>query len=173
MEGITKKLLLLYVGPVSYTHLDVYKRQIIIRATGRQSKSVKKQVSLDLTNNNVTIPVGFLVANGLPFNVLISCDVLRQHSAVIDLSRGIVSLTSEEGVWTAELVNGNRAPSVRASCHLVKKYFCRNNTLPEVIRYEDDNQELWYRNLEEVRAFQREKTGQQISEVQAEKLIAI
>ena len=27
MEGIAKKLLLLYTGPVSYTHLDVYKRQ--------------------------------------------------------------------------------------------------------------------------------------------------
>ena len=27
MEGIPKKLLLLYTGPVSYTHLDVYKRQ--------------------------------------------------------------------------------------------------------------------------------------------------
>ena len=31
LEGITKKLLLLYTGPVSYTHLDVYKRQIIFR----------------------------------------------------------------------------------------------------------------------------------------------
>ena len=50
---------------------------IIIGATGRQNKSVKKQVSLDLTNNNVTIPIGFLVATGLPFNVLIGCDILR------------------------------------------------------------------------------------------------
>ena len=49
---------------------------IIIGATGRQNKTVKKQVSLDLTNNNVTIPIGFLVATGLPFNVLIGCDIL-------------------------------------------------------------------------------------------------
>ena len=115
---------------------------IIIGATGRQNKSVKKQVLLDLTNDNVTIPIGFLVATGLPFNVLIGCDILQQHSAVIDLSRGIVSLTSEEGVWTAELVDANRTVSVNAKCHVMKSYFCKNNKLPEVIKYEDDDQEL-------------------------------
>ena len=76
---------------------------IIVGATGRQNKSVKKQVSLELTSNDVTIPVGFLVAHGLPFNILIGCDILRQHTAIIDLKRGVVTLTSEDGTWTCLL----------------------------------------------------------------------
>ena len=110
----------------------------------------------------LTIPIGFLVATGLPFNVLIGCDIL-QHSAVIDLNRGIVSLTSEEGVWTVELVDANRNISGNANCHVMKNYFCKNETSPGVIKYEDDDQELWNSKLEEIRTFQREKTGQQIS----------
>ena len=94
---------------------------IIIGATGRQNKSVEKQVSLDLTNNNVTTPIGFLVTTGLPFNVLIGCDILWQHSAVIDLNRGIVSLTSKEGVWTAELVDASRTVPINDKCQDVYK----------------------------------------------------
>ena len=63
---------------------------IIIGATGKQNKSIRKQVSLELDNQNTTIPIVFLVANGLPFNMLIGCYVLRQHSAVISLQKGIV-----------------------------------------------------------------------------------
>ena len=71
---------------------------ILIVAMGRQNKSVKKQVSVDLRSKGVIIPVAFLVASGLPFSMLIGCYVLRQRSAIIDLSRGIVSLTSEDGI---------------------------------------------------------------------------
>ena len=87
--------------------------------------------------------------------------------------QGIVSLTSEEGLWTAELVDANRTVPVNDKCQVIKSYFCKNNKLQEAIQYEDDNQELWHSKLEEILEFQREKTGQQISEVQAEKLIEI
>ena len=105
-----------YARAVSYTHLDVYKRQayvtaeinsvtttlmidmganvslidsteinriqeecksviptlpinniILVGATGRQNKTVKKQVNLEVTSHGVKIPMIFLVANGLPF----------------------------------------------------------------------------------------------------------
>ena len=178
-----EKIFLDICGPVSYTHLDVYKRQpiptlpvnnvIIIGAAGRQNKTVKKQVSLDLANNNMTLPIGLLVATGLPFNVLIGCDVLRQHSAVIDLHKGIISLTSEEGLWTAELIDTNRTVPVNTRCLAIKSYFCKKNKIPEVIQYEDDDPELWQSKLEEVREFQREKTCRQVSKVQAENLIQI
>ena len=121
----------------------------------------------------MTIPMVFLVANGLPFNVLIRCDVLQQHSAVIDLHRGIVSLTSEEGVWSAGLVDISRIPSVHKNDPVLKHYFCNNNQLPRITPYENDTQELWYSTLEEIRAFQRERTDQWISERQAENLIEI
>lgn len=37
---------------------------ILIGATGRQNKTIKRQVSLEVTSNNITIPKIFLVANG-------------------------------------------------------------------------------------------------------------
>ena len=104
---------------------------------------------------------------------LIGCDVLRQHSAVIDLHKGTISLTSEEGLWTAELIDTNRTVPVNTRCLAIKSYFCKENKIPEVIQYEDDDPKLWQSKLEEIREFQREKTYGQISKIQAENLIQI
>ena len=49
---------------------------VLIRATGRQNNTVRKQVLLELTTNGVTIPMIFLVAHGLPFSILIGCDTV-------------------------------------------------------------------------------------------------
>ena len=46
---------------------------ILIGATGRQNKSIRKQVSLTVTSGNVAIPMIFLIASNLPFNLLIGC----------------------------------------------------------------------------------------------------
>ena len=43
----------------------------IIGATGKQNKSLKQQVILDVTSEGIGIPMAFLVAQGLPFKVLI------------------------------------------------------------------------------------------------------
>ena len=59
-----------------------------------RNKSVKKQVLLDVKSNGSTIPMIFLVARNLPLNLLVRCDMLRQYSAIIDLSREKVSLIS-------------------------------------------------------------------------------
>ena len=67
-----------YIVAVSYTHLDVYKRQAI---------------------NMV-----FLIATGLPFNILVGCDVLRRNSAIIDSRTEKVSLFAEGLTWTADLI---------------------------------------------------------------------
>ena len=48
---------------------------ILLGATGRLNKTVRKQVMLELTSNGVTIPMIVLVANGLPFSILIGCDM--------------------------------------------------------------------------------------------------
>ena len=42
---------------------------ILIGATGRQNKSVRKQVLLEVKSNGSTIPMTFLVAKDLPFNL--------------------------------------------------------------------------------------------------------
>ena len=173
------------VSPVSYTHLDVYKRQIIpiptlpinniiiVGATGRQNKSVKKQMSLELTSNDVTIPIGFLVAHGLPFNILIGCDILIQHAAIIDLRRGVVTLTSEDGTWTADVIDTHKDNASNANCQVIGSHYCTTNRTLTIPQYEDDNPELWQDKLEEIREFQRTRTSNQVSEAQAEQLIRI
>ena len=64
---------------------------ISVGATGRQNKTVKKQVNVEVTSHGVKIPMIFLVANGLPFCSLIGCDILRKYSAIIDMSRAKIT----------------------------------------------------------------------------------
>ena len=68
---------------------------ILIGATGRENKTVRKQVSLEIESKGVTINIICLVAIGLTFELLIGCDMLRKYSAIIDLSKEKVSLNSE------------------------------------------------------------------------------
>ena len=74
-----------------------------------RNNTVRKQVSLDLTSKGVVINIVCLVATGLPFQLLIGCDVLRTYSAIIDLNREKVSLYSAGVVWTAELIGSDGA----------------------------------------------------------------
>ena len=123
------------------------------------------------TSQGVTIPMPFLVASGLPITILIGCDILRQHSAIINLQRGDVSLTTEEGIWTADLVNRSNIPSITTSCPIIQNYFCHNSH--GRVLDEGKDEELWSSKLEEIRTFQREGQDQQISIHQAEELINI
>ena len=43
---------------------------ILVGATGRQNKTVKKQVSLEVTSRGVKIPMIFLIATGLPLSLI-------------------------------------------------------------------------------------------------------
>ena len=90
----------------------------IIGATGKQNKTIRKQVSLNVTNSGIGIPMGFLVAKGLPFRVLIGCDMLRRHTAVINLASGIVTLSAEEGELTAEIIGSQSAPQRPSSFYI-------------------------------------------------------
>ena len=65
---------------------------ILIGATGRQNKTIKRQVSLEVTSNNVTLPMIFLIAHGLPFDILIGCDILRKYSTVIDMRLSLIHI---------------------------------------------------------------------------------
>ena len=146
---------------------------IIIGATGKQNKTVRKQVSLELNSQNFTIPIVFLVASGLPFNMLIGCDVLRQHSAIINLQQGIVFLTSERGIWSAKIINCNPTPTALNQDPVLKNYYCRNHEPSMIINDEEDNSELWEKKLEEIRIFERNRPNQEISKTQVENLIKI
>ena len=112
---------------------------IIIGATGKQNKTVRKQVSLELDNLESTIPIIFLVASGLPFNMLIGCDVLRKYSAVINLQKGIVLLNSEQGTWSANIINCVPNPTALSQNTELKSYYCQRHepaiTIVEAVSY--------------------------------------
>ena len=76
---------------------------VLIGSTGRQNKTIRNHVQLEISSNGETIPMIFLVASGLPFNLLIGCDILRRYAAVIDMSRAKVSLSSSDIKWTCLL----------------------------------------------------------------------
>ena len=53
----------------------------------------------------------FLVASGLPFTLLIGCDILRKYTAIINMDANTVVMKAEEVVWTANLTEYRKAPS--------------------------------------------------------------
>ena len=80
---------------------------VLVGATGRQNTTVRKQVQLELTSNRQTVTMTFLVASGLPFQMLIGYDMLRQYSAIIDLSKYKLILKKGEIPWVTELTNSD------------------------------------------------------------------
>ena len=91
---------------------------VLIGATGRQNKTIRNQIQLEISSNGETIPMIFLVASGLPFNLLIGCDILRRYAAIIDMSRAKVSLNSGDIRWTAGLIGRREAHPARVICLL-------------------------------------------------------
>ena len=95
---------------------------ILMGATGRQNKTIKRQVSLEVISNGVTLPMIFLIAHNLPFDILIGCDILRKYSAVIDMELSKVTMKYEGREWVAELTGSkgvlpvSKIYSIRTVC---------------------------------------------------------
>ena len=136
---------------------------ILVGATGRQNMIVRKQVMLELSNQGEIIPMMFLVANGLPFRMLIGCDMLRKYSAVIDMSRAKVSLNSNCINWMAELIGSESAPLILTIYNVREYKDYRNYTPNEGIYYENNNDHLWNEKLEEIHKFKKEKKNAQLT----------
>ena len=81
---------------------------VLLGATGRQNKTIRRQVSASVMSCGIAIDMEFLVASGLPFNILVGCDVLRRNSAIIDLRTETLSLFSNGHTWTANLVGSDQ-----------------------------------------------------------------
>ena len=145
---------------------------ILIGATGRQNKTVRKQVSLEIESKGVTINIICLVAIGLPFELLIGCDMLRKYSAIIDLSKEKVSLNSEGVMWTAELIGSDGAPLNRTHHQVRELNFLKNDTQCRKIIYNMTNEDLWNSKLQEIREFRHQGTNN-LTAKQVEDLIMI
>ena len=68
-----------FLEPVSYTHLDVYKRQL--RATGANQNMARAQG----INTNVTKVLGLMISNGL---VALAGGLLAQYQGFSDINMG-------------------------------------------------------------------------------------
>ena len=112
---------------------------VLSGATGHQNKTVRKQVMLELNSNGKTITMEFLVAHGLPFTMLIGCDMLRKYSAIIDMSRAKVTLDSNCINWTAKLIESESAPSDRAVYNIREVKNHRWHTSSDNIFYESND----------------------------------
>ena len=65
---------------------------VIVGATGRLNKTIRQHAMLEVASHGQMIIMVFLVVQGLPFKAMIGCDVLRQHSAIIDMCSGKITL---------------------------------------------------------------------------------
>ena len=69
--------------------------------------------------------------------------MLRQYSAIIDLSREKVSPTSDDLVWITELIGSKCAPQIRASYYVRKDIYNGNCSPKDNIEYSNTNEEIW------------------------------
>ena len=136
-------VLIFCIITVSYTHLDVYKRQ------------------------------EFLVATGLPFNILVGCDMLRRNSAIIDLRTEKLSLFTNGQTWTADLVGSDRIIPSDVHQQIRRINYINNNPMIERIMDDNANEDLWSQKIQDIRDFRSGITGERLPTHQADKLITI
>ena len=136
---------------------------VLIGATGRQNKTVRKQVMLELNSNGKTITMEFLVAHGLPFTMLIGCDMLRKYSAIIDMSRAKVTLDSNCINWTAKLMESESAISDRTVYNIQEIRNHRWHMPSNHVFYQNDDDQLWREKLQEIYTFKHDKTSAPVS----------
>ena len=120
-----------------------------------------------------TITMEFLVAHGLPFTMLIGCDMLRKYSAIIDMSRAKVTLDSNCINWTAKLIESESALSDRTVYNVQEVRNHRWHMPSNNVFYESDDDQLWREKLQEVHTFKHDKTNAPITDTQVETLIGI
>ena len=96
--------------------------------------------------------------------------MLRQYSAIIDLSKYKLILKKSDIQWTTELTNSDEIQPNKTMYHIQKYRNTGEHILNNGICDETDNEELRQEKIEEIRTFQREKTNAQLTVQQAEQL---
>ena len=115
----------------------------------------------------------FLVANGLPFRSLIGCDILRKYSAIIDMSRAKITLSTQDLEWTAEIIGSKEAPQDRTIFHIRELLSPRYQKPTEEVEYQPNNDILWNEKIKEIRQFRSTKRDNSPNPDQIEMLINI
>ena len=115
----------------------------------------------------------FLIAAGLPFNILIGCDLLRRNSAVFDLCREKVSLLSEGSTWIAGLISSEMVNSQQIHDRTIEINYLADNSLDHKPIRRETEDKLWAQKIQEIRYFQCENTTEKLTENQINHLIVI
>ena len=115
----------------------------------------------------------FLIATGLPFNILVGCDILRRNSAIIDLSKEKVSLFSGGITWTAELVGSEKILPNSIHQQLREINYIGSESLYNQIVYNNKEDDLWEQKIQEIRNFRGGNTKEKLLIHQANNLIRI
>ena len=82
-------------------------------------------------------------------------------------------LNSEQGTWSANIINCVPNPTALSQNTELKSYYCQRHEPNITIVEEEERKTLWNQKLEEIITFQRERPMQEISKQQSKKLIAI
>ena len=144
----------------------------LIGATGRQNKTIRNQVQLEVSSGGETIPMIFLVASGLPFKLLIGCDILRRCAAIIDMNRAKVYLNLNNVKWTAELVENKETHPNREIYYIEENYDNREPPTNGRI-YPNKEDVMWMEKLDEIKKFQSNRVDRKLTDKQISKLIKI
>ena len=95
----------------------------------------------------------FLVVTGLPFNILVGCDVLRWNYAIIDLRTEKISLCADGLTWTAELVGSETVIPNDIHQQIRKINYIDNTSMIKPIIYDNSDEDLWSQKIQEIRDF--------------------
>ena len=94
--------------------------------------------------------------------------MLRRHTAIINLARGIVTLSTEEGELAAEIIGSQSAPQCPSS------FFIReDNRLTLGKNTEVTESKIWQEKIEEIIEFQNRQAQEIINVEQKQQLIKI
>ena len=115
----------------------------------------------------------FLVASGLPFNILVGCDVLRRNSAIIDLRTETLSLFTNGHTWTANLVGSDQVVPDSIHQQIRKINYIHPTSIIDQRIDDTSNEDLWSQKIQEIRDFRSGITGERLTINQANKLINI
>lgn len=125
-----------------------------IGATGKKNQTIRKQVLLEISHENNSIPITFLVARDILFNVLIGCDTLQLLSTVIDLKQKIITFYYEGQIMKCNIIGRKEADKVehvKTINRVIAKLFNKPVEYREEQLSED---ELWHIKLKEIMNFQ-------------------
>ena len=106
-----------------------------------------------MISKGIAVNMVFLIAAGLPFNILVGCDVLRKNSAIIDLRSEKVSLFTGGLTWTADLVGSEIALPSSIHQQIRNINYMKNNTIINPIIYDNTDEDLWSQKIQEIRDF--------------------